>query len=128
MAFVTNEENGVALAREAYGLEMDLGHERAGGVDGVEIALDGGAANGRRYAVRAVEHVGLGRNLIHVVDEHHAPMAETLHHRLIVHDLVIDVERRAEKLQGPLQALNRHIDARAEPARVRQNDSHGYPP
>ena len=45
---------------------------------------------------------------------------------LIVNDLVIDVDRRSERLECQIQTGNRHIDARAETARAGQNNSHDH--
>ena len=41
--------------------------------------------------------------------------AEPLDDELVVDDLVIDVERRPEELEGPLEALDRHVDPAQKP-------------
>ena len=107
---------------------MDLGDQRAGGVDGAEVAGDGGGADGRRDAVGAVEDGGAVRDLVDAVDEDDAALAKALDDVPVVDDLVIDVERRAEEFEGAFEALDGHVDAGAEAARVGQDDSHDLPP
>ncbi len=43
---------------------------------------------------------------------------------LVVDDLVIDVQRRPEELEGPLEALDGHVDPGAEAPGIRQDDLH----
>ena len=38
VAGVADQDNGVALARKSDRFQMDLGHQRAGGIDDLEIA------------------------------------------------------------------------------------------
>ena len=42
-------------------------------------------------------------------------LLEPLDHVLVVDDLVIDVERRPEELERPLEALDRHVDPAQKP-------------
>jgi hypothetical protein len=42
----------------------------------------------------------------------------------IVHDFVKDVDRRTLDLQGSLDGIYRHVNTRAEPARVCQQNLH----
>ena len=51
-------------------------------------------------------------------------LLEPLDDVLVVDDLVIDVERGAEELEGALQALDGHVDPGAEASGVGQNDLH----
>ena len=125
---VADEQDGVALARKADGLEVDLGDERTGGVDGAQAAFERSGPDGRGDAVGAVQDRGPLRDLVDAVHEDDAALAEALDDGPVVNDFVIDVERRAVQLQGPFQALDRHVDAGAEPARVRQDDLHIPPP
>ena len=54
-----------------------------------------------------------------VFHKYHAPSPKTIDHPAVVNDLVVDVDRAAEELQGPLQAPDRHVDAGTKPAWVR---------
>ena len=75
-------------------------------------------------AVSAVEHRGAVRDLVDRIDENDALLAESLDHGPIVDDLVIDVKRSAEEFEGLFQALDRHVDAGAEPARIGEDNVH----
>ena len=111
-------------SREPHRLQMDLRHQRTGGVDGLQASFGRRLADGRGHAVSAVQHRRPLRHLLHAVHEDDAALAEALHHRPIVDDLVVDVERRAKHLERPLQALDGHVDAGAETARIGQDDFH----
>src|SRR5262249_19182540 len=58
----------------------------------------------------------------------HPQLPETLDHRPVVDDLVIDVQRRAEQLQSTLQAVDGHVDAGTEAARIGKDDLHAILP
>ena len=62
----------------------------------------------------AVEQRGARRNFVERLDEHDAALAEAVDDGLVVDDLVIDVQRRAEEFECPLEAFDRHVDAGAE--------------
>ena len=47
-----------------------------------------------------------------------------LDHVLIVDDLVVDVDRRAERAERELQRLDRHVDAGTKTTRTRKQDLH----
>ena len=124
VAFVADQDDGVAFPGVLDGFEVDLGHERAGGVDGAELAAPGLVADLGRDAVGAVEERGALGDFVERLDEDGAAAPEPLDDELVVDDLVIDVERRAEEIERPLQALDRHVDPRAEAAGIGQDDLH----
>ena len=47
-------------------------------------------------AVRAVKNVGTGWDVVDPVDEDHAACTESIYDMAVVHDFVVNVERRAE--------------------------------
>src|SRR4051794_13167113 len=75
MPFVSDEKDDVTFASETDGFEVNLGDQRTGGVNGVEIALGGGGADGRGDAVSAIKDVGPVRNLVNAVDKDDAAFA-----------------------------------------------------
>src|SRR5262249_45266300 len=85
---------------------------------------DRGGADGRRHAMGAVQDDRVLRNFVDVIDEDDAALLESLDHVAIVHDFVIDVNRRAEQFKNLFQAVDGHVDTGAKPARVGENDSH----
>ena len=57
------EQDVVVVAGEALGLVVHLGHQRAGGVDGAQVALGGLHVHRRRDPVRGEDHDGSLGNL-----------------------------------------------------------------
>ena len=113
-----------SLPGVADGFEVDLDDQRAGGVDGEQPAPARLVADLRRDAVGAVEQGGAVRELRRATRRRRCPLAKPVDDELVVDDLVIDVQRRPEEIEGPLQALDRHVDARAEAAGIGQDDLH----
>src|SRR5262249_20654235 len=66
------------------------------------------------------------RHFLDVVDEDDTPPDEAVHYRPVVNDLVIDVNRGAEEFESSFQALDGHVDAGAEAARIGQDDLHAH--
>src|SRR5262249_45346298 len=97
-------------------------------VDGPQVAAGAGLPDLRRYPVGAVQHRRPRRDLVDRVDEDPPQLLETLDHRPVVHDLVIDVQRRAEQLPGSLPGVAGHVDPGTEAARIGKDDLHRYPP
>src|SRR6516165_1081668 len=124
MALVADEDDNVPLARETHGLEVDLGHQRTGGVDGAQTASIRRRPDGRGDAVRAIKQGPAFGHFLDAVDENHAALAEALDDRAVVDDFVVDVERRAEQLERTIETLDRHVDAGTESPRVGQDDLH----
>ena len=123
--FVADEQDRVAGLGVLDRLQVDLGHERAGGVDRPQVPLAGHAADFRRNAVGGEQQRRPARHVGQVVDKRHAAAAEMLDHVLVVDDLVIDVDRRRERRQGQVERLDRHVDAGTETARTGQENLHG---
>src|SRR5262245_55280138 len=127
MSFVTDQDDGIPFLGIPYGLEMDLDHQGAGGVDRQEPSLPGLFANLRGDAVGTVEQGRARRDFLERLDEYGAPLAEPFDNEFVVHDLVIDVERRSEELERTFEAFDGHVHASAEAAGIRQNDLHREP-
>ncbi len=79
-------------------------------------------------AVSAVEEWRAGWDLVERLDEDGAALTKAIDNELVMDDLVIDVEWRTEEFQCSLEALDCHIDARAEPSRIGQQDLHQREP
>src|SRR6516162_267007 len=73
----------------------------------------------------AIQNGSTFRYVVDVVDEDNALAREALDHRPVVNDFVINVDGSAEDVQGAVQAINGHVDARAETARIGQDNLHG---
>lgn len=106
---------------------MDLRHQGTSRVDGAQAPLLSQPADLGGNTVSAVQQGGAFRHLREVLDEDRPLPAKLFYHVFVVDDLVIDIERRPQLLQGPLQAFNGHDDPGAKAARVGQQDAHSSP-
>ena len=115
------EHDRVALGGELLGLDVDLGDQRAGGVDRVQARASAALAwTLGRHAVRREHHRGALGHLGLGLDEHRPAVAQLLDHVLVVDDLLADVDRRAVELERALDRLHGAVDARAVAARRRE--------
>jgi hypothetical protein len=104
------------------GFEVDLGHQRAGGVDHAQAPPLRLLAHRRRDAVGAEDHRRVVGHLVQLVHEVGALGPQRLHDVPVVHDLLAHVDRRRADLQGQLDDVDRAIDPRAEAAGPGQHD------
>src|SRR5579875_554329 len=81
VSFVTDEQDRVIFLGEADSFEMDLGDERASGIDSAEAALGGGGADGRGDAVSAIQHRRALGHFFDVIYEEDTAFAKALDHR-----------------------------------------------
>ncbi len=117
MAGVADEEDVAPFLDQALGLAMDLGDERAGGVDiGQPAALRLGW-HGLRDAVGGEDDRAIVRHFVQLVDEDRAHALEPFDDEAVVDDLVAHVDGCAETLERELDDLDGAIDAGAESAR-----------
>lgn len=117
VAFVTDVDDLVALAGSDLDLVVDLGNERADGVD--DIAPSGfcrGNDLGRRSMGAQHDRAPAG-NFVDVIDEDHAMSPKAVDNELVVHDFVIAVHGGVESSNHPGQSLDRHLDASTKAAR-----------
>ena len=118
VAGVADEDDRVALGGELLRLHVDLGDERAGGVEREEVALLGVGVDGRGDAVGGEDGGrALGDRVVELLDEDRAALAQLGHDVLVVDDLLAHVDRRAVELERALDGLDGAIDARAVAAR-----------
>jgi hypothetical protein len=114
MAGVTDERDLQPSPGVTARLSVDLGDERADGVDDLEVPLLAAAVHLRRDAVRGEDDE---RALGHVVlrfDEDRAARLEVANDMDVVHDLMTNVHRRPVLLQQLLDDVDRPDDARAK--------------
>ena len=110
---VADEHDVVALGGELARLLVDLGHQRAGGVDHPQPAGPGlgvhrrGDAVGREHHRRALGH------LVELLDEDRPPGLEVPDHVQVVDDLLAHVDRGAVGGQGDLDDVDGPLDAGA---------------
>ena len=122
MPLVADHDELVALAVQLGHFDVDLGDQRAGGVEHLKAAGIGLAAHFLADAVGAEDQGGAGRHLGQVFDEDGSLGLEVVDHIGVVHDLVAHVDGRAKFLDRPLDDFDGPVDARAKAARLGQND------
>ena len=130
MAGVADQDHLEALGGVALTLVVDLGDERAGGVDHLEAALAAPRLDRLGDAVRAEHRDRALRDLVDVSTKLRALALQRLDDVLVVDDLVAHVDRRPEAAQRPLDDLDRPLDPGAEAARLgkdTRSDGPGHP-
>jgi len=121
---VTDQDDRKLLPRVADRLRVDFCDQGTGRVDLNQLSPRRLATNFRRHAVRAEYDRGAMRHFIDRVDELHAAIDEPADYVAVMHDLMEYVNRRALHAQHLVDAIDCHIDAGTEPARLAQQNSH----
>ena len=127
MAGMADQDQGPALGHIALALVVDLGDQRAGGIEHRQAARGGLFLDAAGHAMGAEHGDRLRRNFRQILDEDRALVLQAFDHVFVVHDLVAHIDRRAVFLQRALHDLDRAHDARAKAARLRQINFHGTP-
>jgi hypothetical protein len=122
MAGMADQHDGAPGLVVPLGFAMDLGDQRAGGVDKDEVAACGLCRHRFRHAVRREHHRTVVRHLVELLDEDRPLGLEARDDGAVVHDLVADIDRPAVALDGALDDLDGTIDAGAEAARAGEQD------
>ena len=118
-----DKENLASFGELPPGLDMNLGDERAGGVEHEHAPARGGVGHRLRHAVGGKDdrRVGL-RDLVELLDEDRALGLELLDHGAVVHDGVAHIDRRAISLERELDDLDGPVHPGAKAPRGRQID------
>jgi hypothetical protein len=125
MIAVPHKQDLVSLARVANGLGMHFGHEGARRVDGRQPAGPGEGAHLRAHPVRAEDHNSALGHIGKIVDKHGAAPRQALHHVLVVHDLVVHVDRAlVDDVEHLVDHVDRHAHARAETPGIDEQQTH----
>ena len=113
VAGVADQDDRPLGVGETPRLDVDLGHQRTGGVDQVEPSQLGLVEDARRRAVRRQHGDRALGHLVDVVDEDRALGLEIAHHVQVVDDLLAHVDRRAVLRERSLDRFHGPLDARA---------------
>ena len=115
---VADEDEGITFLGELDGFDVDLGDERAGGIDHAQAAAGAVLADFGRNAVGALDDAFAVGDFVFAIDEDGALAAEFVHHEAVVDDFLADVDGRAEGLEGDADDVDGADDAGAEAARL----------
>ncbi len=124
VAGVADHHDVAALLAHPRDLDVHLGDQRACRVEHAEAACFGIGAHRLGDAVRGEHDRRAGRNLVQLLDEHRALVAQVVDDELVVDHFVAHVDRRAELHERLLDDRDRAVDAGAEAARIGENDVH----
>ena len=116
VALVTDQDDLLAFCIGAFGFAVDLGNQRAGRVDKLQIPALGFFWHGLRHAVGGENHRAVVGCFVQLVNEDGALGFQTFDHKAIVYDLMAHIDRRAVLLQRQLDDVDGANDARAEPS------------
>ena len=122
VAGVADQNQRVSLPGEPNGLQVDLGDQGTGGVDYLKLLACGQLPDSRGHAVGAEDADRMVRDFLQVVHEDDPTAAQTLHHVLVVDDLVEDVDGRREKVQRAFDHFDGADHSGTEPPGIGQND------
>ena len=123
--FMPDEQDVVILRGKAPGLVVNLGDQRAGGVDGAQAAVCCLLMHLRRYPVRGKNHHRALRDFLGLLHEDRAALLQRPDHMGVMHDLLADVHRSPESLQRHLDRLDSPVDPGAVTAGLREQDTSG---
>ncbi len=121
------DQDDLAAAPEVdFGFAVDLGDQRAGRVDGDEIAPARLFRHRLRHAMggKHDRRVGVG-NLVQLFDEHRALLAQAVHDIAVVDDLVAHIDRLAVHGERPLDRVDGAHHPGAKAARRAQHHFQG---
>ncbi len=118
MARMANQNTFPALVPVTAHFHMYLGHQRADGIEDPQLAPRRLLPHRLGDAVGAEDHRRPVRHLVQLLDEDRPLLAQGVDDIFIVHHFMADINRRAEKFQGPFNYLYGPVDAGTETAGI----------
>jgi hypothetical protein len=121
---VADHDDFHALSGKLLYLYVNLGHQRAGGIEDLEFSGHGMVSNLSRDPVGTHDHSGTERNLVKILYEHCALLAKVSNHMVVVDNLMPDINGGAESLERPLDNLNGAVHTGTKTPRFREKNLH----
>ena len=109
-----------ALLTQAFYLNMDFGHQRAGGIKYGQATHFGFLPHRLRYAMCAEYQDAAARHIGQIFDKHRALLAQVIYYKLVMHHFVTHIDRRTVQGERPLNNFNGAINTSTETAWVSQ--------
>jgi hypothetical protein len=125
MACVADQDYCAALLDVALALAVDLGDERARGIEHAQTTRLGILLHKLRDAMRTENGDRSRRHFREVLDETRTFCAKALDHMGVVDDFMPDIDRRAERLERLFDDIDGPDHTRAETARLGEHHAHG---
>ena len=120
---VADQQDVVVVGREPACLVVHLGDQRAGRVDRPELPPGRLLVHDRRHPVRGEHDRRPLGHLVVLLDEDRAAVLQGLHHVLVVHDLLADVDGCSVGVQCLLDRDHGAVDPRAVAAGGGEQDT-----
>src|SRR5579862_499506 len=79
---------------------MDLGHQRTGGIDHLEVAPLAALTHGRRNAMGRIDDALAIGHVVNFMDKNRALFCQLVDNIAIMNDLAAHIDGRTESLQG----------------------------
>jgi hypothetical protein len=121
----TDHDDLAATLAHPRDFDMDLGHQRARGIEHPETARLRLGAHRARDAMGAEHDRAAGRDVCQLVDEYRALRLQAVDDELVVDHFVANVDRRPELRQRLLDDRDRAVDTCAKTPGIGENDLHG---
>ncbi len=125
VAAVADEDGLLAILAVSGDLQVDLGHQGAGGVEDTQVAPGGLCTHLLGHPVGTEDDRGPVRDLVQFFDKNGAALAQVLDHEAVVDHLMADIDGGPEELDGPLDDVDGSVHAGAKAPRVGDDDIHG---
>ncbi len=117
---VADQNDGVAGACELDRLDVNLGDQRTGRIDHVQVTFLSLDANRRRDSMRTEDGARAFRHFVQLFDKDGAGFAQFFDHVLVVHDFFAHIHGGAIQIERNLNDVDGAHDARAKAARLQQ--------
>ncbi len=111
---MADEHQRIALPGELHCLDVDLGHQRTGGVNHLEAAALAALADRRRNAMSRVNHALAVGHVVDLMDKDRALFRQFVDHIAVMNDLAAHIDGRAEGFKSDLDDVDRAHHAGAE--------------
>ena len=117
---MADQHQRIALLGKFDRLNVDLGDQRAGGVNHLEIAAFAALAHRRRNAVGRVDDALAVRHVVDLVDKDRALFRQLIHNIAVMDNFAAHVDGRAKGFKGDLDDVDRAHHSGAKAARLEQ--------
>ncbi len=124
MPGVADQDQRAALRDILPALHVDLGDERAGGVEHIQAARLRVGFHRLRYTVRAENSDSAVRDFIELLDETRALAAQIVDNMPVVNDLMAHIDWRAMSFESAIDNLDRADHARTKAAGLSKDNTH----
>ena len=103
---------------------MHFGNQRTGCIKDPQLPLLSLLSDRLRNAMGTENHNHIIGHLMEFLDKDGTALAESIHHELVMHHFVTDIDRGTKDIQGAIDNINGPINAGAKPTWIGKFDLH----